>query len=100
MLKLPRPGAPNFGISGRSSILQLAASSLLDVLSGTEVAVYLRLLAAAVNQGTNRVRVSNGELHRGRHPKNVSAALRRLAEHGLIRVRDAGLLTRTIEVER
>ncbi len=89
--------APSFGITAKSRVSDLARSTILDVLSGIELVAYLRILAAAA-KGSRRVRLLNSELHRNRNGRTATQALRGLEGFGLIKVRDAGTLDRTIEV--
>jgi hypothetical protein len=86
--KLPHP---------KMTVRDLAKLALLDTLDGTELAIYLRLVAATAEQHTKTVAVTNAELFA--IPRRAMTALRRLeGEHGLIKIHWNGGLRRTIEV--
>lgn len=67
----------------RTSVRALAAMTLLDALSGPELVVYLRLVAA-VRPRSRVVVVSNAELYK--NPRTAVAALRTLEAKKLISV--------------
>ena len=90
----PRRGAS----TPQTTVLDLADSSIFETLTGVEIAVYLRLIAAAYHRGKRTVALTNPQLHRGRSSSNVTAALNGLERMGLIRISDPGTLRRTIEV--
>lgn len=79
-----------------TKITALAKHPILDSLSGPQLVVYLRLIAATGAQG-RRVRVINLELYRD--ARTAVSALHSLEEMGLIKItHDGGLLRRQIEV--
>lgn len=84
-------------ITPDTKVLALAAHPLLDQLSGNELAVYLRIIAAGGRQRTRRARITNAELFRD--AQTASRILRRLAEKDLITISIDGD-DRTIEVRR
>lgn len=98
---MPSPPAKSttWGITSRSSVRQLAESPILDTLSGAELVVYLRLLAAVAKQRSRRVQVFNLQLHQNREGKTAQAALRSLEEMGVIKVIHHGSGSRQIEVK-
>jgi hypothetical protein len=89
----------SFGITAQTPIATLAQSSILDVLKGAQLVVYLRLVAAVALQGTYHVSVINSELHRNRNGRTAAVALRELSDIGLIKVRHGRkTIDRKIEV--
>lgn len=99
MAKSPARKPTSFGITAQTKIATLAQSTILDVLNGAQLVVYLRLLAAVANQGKSRVRVINSELHRSRNGRTAAQSLRELADIGLVKVHHGRrTLDREIEV--
>lgn len=66
-------------------VADLAESDLLDLLSGPQLVVYVRLLAAANTARRFRVQPTNGELY-GRDQRTAVRALRELEKLGLIAI--------------
>ncbi len=85
-------------LTPRMNVFALARSKLLDALSGPQLVVLLRLVAATGNQASRRVRLINSELYRD--ARTAVRALRELEEMGLVKLRyeGGGWLDRTIEV--
>ena len=94
----PNQPAPTWGIHGRSTVLDLAASTILDTLSGSQLAVYLRLLATATHQGKRKIEITNRQLGPARHPSTISRDLFSLERMGLLRLEGAGTMHRRIEI--
>lgn len=87
------------GLVATNTIATLAGSPLLDQLSGQELVVYLRLLAAVHEQRSQRVRVENIALHRARGGRTAGGALKELEERKLIKLSyGMGTNDRVIEV--
>lgn len=103
MLKLP-PGGPPLRSDEKPTpemtVAKLANLALLDVLSGAELVVYLRLVAETRHQGGQRVSVRNAALHRNQ--KSAWTALSSLEKMGLIKMKHdvKYQYQRTIEVIR
>jgi hypothetical protein len=89
--------APDTSLSGLSQIVDLARSRLLDELTGAELVVFIRILAAAEDQDTPKVKLHNVDLHRNRAGRTAAAALRVLQGRGLIKISKRGA-ERVIEV--
>lgn len=73
----------------------IATGKLLDELTGSELVVYIRLVALSV--GGRKVRAVNRDLHKD--ASTASRALASLDGRGLVAIRGAGT-GRTIEVRR
>ncbi len=87
-------------LTGRSTIATLVEhESLLDDLTGAELVVYLRLLAAAEKTGSRRLQIYDAQLHRKRGGRTAALALVRLSDRGLIKIKREDRV-RTIEVQR
>lgn len=92
------PKSPVTRLTAKSTLAHLAKHSLLDSLTGSELVVYVRLVAAVGEQRTKRVKILNAALHGD--ARTAGRALRKLEDHGLIRVHDDGSrFHRTIEVD-
>lgn len=78
------------------TIATLAASPLLNALSGIELIVYLRLLLAMHHEGDRRVKVANADLYR--ETRTAGRALLELERLKLIRVERKDGESRTIAV--
>lgn len=91
---LPRDHA---AITPDTRLATLARHPILDALSGPELVVYLRLVAATASQG-DRVKALNLELHHT--ARTAIRALQALAEMGLVKLTydDGGRSGRVIEV--
>lgn len=90
-----------FDLRPATTIGELAANTALNVLSGPQLVVYLRLVAATGAQHRRTVTIKNLELHR--EPRTAVRALRELSEMGLIIVTYEGSMRRfgrQIEVVR
>ena len=61
-----------------TTITELAESGFLDSLSGAQLVVYIRLLAATHQKGSKKVQVINTDLYR--EPRTAVKALRQLEE--------------------
>lgn len=82
-------------ITPDTKVVALAAHPLLDQLSGNELPVYLRLVAATRSQRAREVFVKNEDLFR--EPQTASRILRRLVAKKLIVIHLDGDV-RSIEV--
>src|SRR5258707_972160 len=83
-----------------TKIYALARSKLLDVITGPQFVVLLRVIGAVGTQRTRNVRLTNIELYRD--SRTAVRALRELEDMGLIRLRyrGGGWVDRVIEVRR
>lgn len=88
----------NWGITGSSTIRRLTESNMFDVLSGAQLVVYLRLLAAVYVGGSHVVNLTNMELHKNRMGKTAKIALDELEAMGLIKLTNHGAGFRDIKV--
>lgn len=68
-----------------ASLSDVAAHPLLDELTGTELVIYLRLLAAAGEAGSRKIEPLNASLYRG-DAKIAAKALRSLDTRKLITI--------------
>lgn len=89
----------NDRLTPNTRLAKLARHALLETLSGPQLAVYIRLIAATAEQGSRRLQITNGALYRD--PRTAARVLRELENLGLIRI-DLGAshLDRRIEVAR
>ncbi len=63
---------------------ELANNSLLDVMTGSELVVYVRLLGMVKDQGSQRVKTINALLYRD--GKTAARALASLEDMGLVKI--------------
>jgi hypothetical protein len=80
----PKTTMVSGGINANTPISVLAKSPLLHVLDGSELVVYLKLVAAVAAQRSRRVTMPSHELLPV--PRSAVRALQRLVDHGLIRL--------------
>ncbi len=99
MASIPRPRT--FDLRPETTITLLAQHPILDSLTGRQLVVYLRLLAATGAQRKRAVKVTNHELYRD--ARGAVRTVLELQQLGLVKVRfehDRKKLGRTIQVLR
>jgi hypothetical protein len=94
---------PSRWITAKTTVRALAAHPIVDSITPLELVVYLRVVASADGNGVSIA--TNGELKPGHagDPRPIVAAIRRLAERGLLKIHYVGgsrSLGRSIEVLR
>lgn len=81
-----------------TTIRELAASPLLETLSGPQLVILLRIVALTAASKKRKMRIRNADLYRD--ARTTSRVLRELEELGLLRIvyDGVGRIARTIEV--
>lgn len=80
-----------------TTVSELARHELLDALNGTQLVVYLRLIAETARQKSRIVHVHNHQLYR--QPRSAIRALQELRDMGLVKLSgDQSVFQRRIEV--
>jgi hypothetical protein len=96
--KKPKKKPSTSLINADTTVYDLVATDVLDVLTHAELIVFLRLLVADEKYGSARMPVVNRELHAD--PRTVGRALSRLQARRIVSVSFDAAGARTIEVLR